>query len=213
MIGTISPQTEPSGYRYRARRIRSRGPYLLPADSLLDDDLAVELRGLGHAGASSLRVVHLGDSNRGAKVRGLHENRILQRASTSFCTFFGSLLPLAAQHGDVLHDRQARLSKEPLHHVFIHARGGTEHTGSDISDVGEFEQALDSAVFAKGAVQYRKDTSTSIASVRPVRTRCLEGNQRRDSGTGGTTIDSPLASMPLREVCGIAGAQLTIEIL
>jgi hypothetical protein len=39
----------------------------------------------------------------------------------------------------------------------VHAGGGAEHAGADVGDVGEFEEALDGAVFAEGAVEDGED--------------------------------------------------------
>ena len=45
------------------------------------------------------------------------------------------------------------LGKEALHHVLVHASRGAEHAGADVGDAGQFEESLDGAVLAKGAVQ------------------------------------------------------------
>jgi len=53
--------------------------------------------------------------------------------------------------------RQASGGEELLHGGLVHAGGGAEDAGADIGNVGEFEEALDGAVFAEGAVQDGED--------------------------------------------------------
>ena len=57
----------------------------------------------------------------------------------------------------MFHDGKAGGAEQSLHDVFVHAGGGAQHSGADVGNVGEFEQALDGAVFAKCAVQDGKD--------------------------------------------------------
>ncbi len=47
--------------------------------------------------------------------------------------------------------------EELLHGGLVHAGGGAEDAGADVGYVGEFEEALDGAVFAEGAVEDGKD--------------------------------------------------------
>ena len=71
-------------------------------------------------------------------------------------------MPGRAQQCNVLHDRQARSRKEPLHHVLVHAGGRAEDSGPDVSFAGQLKETLDCAVLAEGAVQHRKRTSTRV---------------------------------------------------
>ncbi len=57
----------------------------------------------------------------------------------------------------MLHDRQAGIAEEPLHHVFVHAGGGAKHARADVRDVGQLQQALDGAILAEGAMQHGED--------------------------------------------------------
>ncbi len=67
------------------------------------------------------------------------------------------VLPLTAQDGDVLHDRQPGIAEEALHHVFVHAGRRAQHARADVGDLGQIEQSLNGAVLAEGPVQHRKD--------------------------------------------------------
>ena len=53
--------------------------------------------------------------------------------------------------------RQADRGEELLHDGLVHACGGAEDAGADVGDVGEFEEALDGAVFTEGAVKNGED--------------------------------------------------------
>ena len=57
----------------------------------------------------------------------------------------------------MLHDGNSGGDEQRLHDVFVHARGRTEDARADVGNVGEFEQALDGAVLAEGAVQHGED--------------------------------------------------------
>ena len=70
---------------------------------------------------------------------------------------FGIGAPLGAEQGDVRGLGQAGGGEEPLHGVLVHGGGGAEDAGADVGDVGEFEEALDGAVFAEGAVEDGED--------------------------------------------------------
>ena len=85
---------------------------------------------------------------------------------TSFSTFFGSFFPIAAQDRDVLHDGQSGGDEQRLHDVFVHAGGGAEDAGANVRNVGQFEKTLNRAVFAKCAVQHRKDHINVDGSIR-----------------------------------------------
>ena len=53
--------------------------------------------------------------------------------------------------------REAGGGEELLHGGLVHAGGGAENAGAYVGDVGEFEEALDGAVFAEGAVEDGED--------------------------------------------------------
>jgi hypothetical protein len=108
------------------------------------------------AGPSSLRSCAFEIPTDDPRFAGFTNTGYFSLLSTSLCTFFGAL-KLAAQHGHVLHDRQSRGAKQRLHDVFIHARGRAEHARAHVGDVGQFEQALNGAVFAEGSVQHGED--------------------------------------------------------
>ena len=107
--------------------------------------------------------MRLADADRGAEIRRLHEDGILERGFDLRDGLARRFLPVGAQQGDVLHDGQAGLGEEALHHVLVHAGGGAEHAGADVGDAGQFEQTLDGAVFAKGAVQDGKNDVEGLA--------------------------------------------------
>ena len=69
----------------------------------------------------------------------------------------GSARHSLRSEGDVRGLREAGGGEEMLHGVFVHAGGGAEDAGADVGDVGEFEEALDGAVFAEGAVEDGED--------------------------------------------------------
>src|SRR5262245_23360074 len=57
----------------------------------------------------------------------------------------------------MLDDRQAGGTEERLHDVFVHAGRRAQNAGADIGDIREFEQPLNGAIFAKGAMQNGED--------------------------------------------------------
>ena len=57
----------------------------------------------------------------------------------------------------MLHHRQARDGEETLHHIFIHAGSGAEHSCADVRNSGEFEKALNSPVFSEGSMKHGED--------------------------------------------------------
>ena len=65
-------------------------------------------------------------------------------------------IPLGADEAVPVADRQAARGEQHLHHRLVHARRRRQHAGTDIRNVGQFEQALHRAVFAVRAVQHRK---------------------------------------------------------
>ena len=54
-------------------------------------------------------------------------------------------------------DGQAGGGEHGLHGGLVHADGAAEDAGADVGDVCEFEEALDGAVFAEGAVKDGKN--------------------------------------------------------
>ena len=68
----------------------------------------------------------------------------------------------------MLDDGQLGLGKQPLHHILVHARRRTQHTGADIGEACQFKKALDSSVLAKGAVQNRENHVQRLATQRRV---------------------------------------------
>ena len=57
----------------------------------------------------------------------------------------------------MLHDGYSGGDEEGLHDVLVHAGGGAEDSCADVWNVGEFEQALDRAIFAEGSVEHGED--------------------------------------------------------
>jgi len=96
---------------------------LRAAHSLLDHDLAIELGGFINGRTEFLLRARLRDSYRRAQVGRLHEHGILQLAVNTLLGLLRVDVPVAAQNGDVLHDRQAGGAEQRLHDVLVHARG------------------------------------------------------------------------------------------
>ena len=101
--------------------------------------------------------MHFADPDRRAQICRLYKHGIFQRGFDLLAHFFGLFLPRAAQHGDVLHDGQAGVAEEALHHALVHAGSRAQHACADIGDVRKLQQALYGAVFAEGAVQNGED--------------------------------------------------------
>ena len=159
MLGTISPTTEASGASLpRTATSSSRGFDAGAADALLDDELAVEAGGEVEGGGQFAAVVDFADADRGAQVRGLDEERVVaERLLDEARASFG--IGRHSPRSRVTCGRlgQASGGEEALHGVLVHAGGGAEDAGADVGDVGEFEEALDGAVFAEGAVEDGED--------------------------------------------------------
>lgn len=97
------------------------------------------------------------DADRGAEVRRLDKERVFEGGFDPGPDFAGTFLPVAAEEGDVFDDGEPGGSEEAFHDVLVHAGCGAEDAGADVGDSGKFEEALDGAVFAEGAVKDRKD--------------------------------------------------------
>ena len=54
-------------------------------------------------------------------------------------------------------DRKSLGDEQFLGEFLIHACGTSQHTGTHVRHAGEFQQTLDGAVLAVGAVQHRED--------------------------------------------------------
>ena len=66
--------------------------------------------------------------------------------------------------------RQLPGGEHRFHHGLVHADRRREHPGADVGEVGQFEQPLDRAVFAAGAVQHGEDR----VEMHPVNHRRIE---------------------------------------
>ena len=82
--------------------------------------------------------------------------------------------------------------EEPLHHVLVHAGRGAEHAGADVGDAGQFEQPLDRAVLAEGAVQHGKDDVERLAVQRQLVEQHFVGT--RPPAQGESASGSPPAA-------------------
>src|SRR5665213_1362109 len=133
-------------------RLDSRAP-----DALLDHQLAIEAGGEVHRGSEIGAGFYLADADRGAEVRGLYEDGVGEGLFEKADALFGVGAPLGAQQGDVRRKGEAGGEEEALHGVFVHAGGRAENSGTDVSNVGKLEQALDGAVFAESAVEDGED--------------------------------------------------------
>ena len=124
---------------------------------MLDDELAIEAGGEVNGGGKLASMVDLGDADRGAEVRGLDEDRVGERLLDEAGAAFGVGAPCAAQEDEMRRLLQTGGGEETLHGVLVHGGGGAEHAGADVGDVGEFEEALNGAILAEGAVEHGKD--------------------------------------------------------
>ena len=61
--------------------------------------------------------------------------------------------PVRAQDELPGNNGKARVAKQALHHILIHAGRGGEHSGSDVGNIRQFQKSLDRTVLAKGSVQ------------------------------------------------------------
>ena len=115
---------------------------------------------LGDRGVEVLGPLDLADAEGRAGPRGLHEQRpAVLRGEVGHLAAGGArvLLPLARPDHRVRADLQPEGGEDALHVLLVHADGGREHARADVGDTGEFEQALQGAVLAVGAVQHRED--------------------------------------------------------
>ena len=61
--------------------------------------------------------------------------------------------PVRAQDEFPGNNGKARVAKQALHHILIHAGGGGKHAGSDVGNIRQFQKSLHRTVFAEGPVQ------------------------------------------------------------
>jgi len=94
--------------------------------------------------------VRFGNPHGRAQIRGLDEHGEGQARQG------GGEVEVVPHHGNVVHNGQHPFHTDTFHHLLVHGDGGTEHARAHIGKVGEFQQSLDSAVLAKGAVEDRE---------------------------------------------------------
>jgi hypothetical protein len=123
-----------------------------------------ELHGLGQP----RRVAHLRDTEARPAARRLDEHRPAELRDA--CLAAGPVgLPVA------LLDHEVRNLVEPVRRendlgvVLVHAHRAGEHTGTDVPDAGDLQQALERAVLAVRAVQEREDDIDPADLLRNVR--------------------------------------------
>ena len=81
---------------------------------------------------------------------------------------FSVAFPFVAADGDPGHDGNFGGLKEFFGDVFVHGDGGAEDACADEGQSGEVQQALDRAVFAKGAVHDGEDDVDALAGAAAV---------------------------------------------
>ncbi|CAH0319961.1 hypothetical protein SRABI128_04836 [Microbacterium sp. Bi128] len=148
----------------RHRRPGSIGPPALQhgtfdlaaRDAGLDDQLGVVLAGDLYGGVEALEGVHLGDSHGRPCPGRLDEYREAELVH-ALADGLGIVAPLPVSHGDVGTHVEPGRFKDHLHEVLVHADGGRKHARAHVAGVGQFQEALDGAVFAEGPVQQRED--------------------------------------------------------
>lgn len=116
--------------------------------------------GLGEGRVEVRGAVDLGDADGGAAAGGLHEERpAVLTGEVGDAGPGGGLAggPLAGADHQVRADRQPEGGEDPLHVLLVLADGGGEHPGADVGDAGQFQEALERAVLAVGAVQDGED--------------------------------------------------------
>src|SRR5207248_8402982 len=95
----------------------------------------------------------------GAEARGLDEAGEAE----------GVVDRLAVAQGDVSGDRDAAVAQYLLEEVLVHAQRRCCNAGADVGNSRQFQQPLDGAVLAEGAVEDREDDVDRAQSRRRVR--------------------------------------------
>lgn len=74
-------------------------------------------------------------------------------------------IEFAAREDKVLHYRQARLQAELFGYRLVHRHSRTQNTRANVRKIGQFKQALNGAILAKGSVkQWKDDVDVAIAA-------------------------------------------------
>ena len=123
----------------------------------LDDDLAVERPSEIHRLAQTGRVFGLRNAHARPEIGRLDEHREAQPAFELGGDDIALQLPVVPQHDAIVADGQAAGREEHLGQRLVHAERGRGDAGADVGHVGEFEQALNRAVFAVRTVEHRKN--------------------------------------------------------
>src|SRR5579862_3666934 len=92
-----------------------------------------------------------------AQIRGFYEYRVVEIFFDEFRAAFGIGFPLGAEQVDVRGLGKACCGEKLLHSRLVHAGGGAENTGANIRYISEFQESLNGAVFAEGAVEHGED--------------------------------------------------------
>ena len=93
------------------------------SNALFDDEFAVEAGSEIHGGGEIGAGLDLADSDRGAEVGGLYEDRVGEGLFEEAGAFLRVGAPLGAEQGDMRCQRKTGGEEETLHGVLVHAGG------------------------------------------------------------------------------------------
>ena len=133
-------------------------------DGLLDENFHGEFGGEMKSGSELVVRVDFGHTDAGAESGGLDENGI-GKFLFDLSDYFGVIaFPLIAADGEPGDDGNFGGAKKFFCDVFIHGDGGAENACADKRETSEIEEALDGAVFAKGAVHDGENDVDALAA-------------------------------------------------
>ena len=152
--------------RFRRVVTEHRDFDLAAGHHLLGDDPLVELERVPDRDGELTFVVRLRDADARAHVRRLDEAREAELLRGGLDERVDIV---AVAQREVRRDREPGAHERALHHDLVHADRGAEHTGADVRQARELEQALHRAVFAVRTVQHRQHDVDADVRGRSVR--------------------------------------------
>ena len=173
---------------------------------LLNHHAAVVARRQIQTGKQFLPVVRLSYANRRAKIGGLYK----QGVRRNLLALFGRRLSIGQNFAAAKHHIRRGRNAMRAHHIFenafIHAHSRADHASAHICQIGQLQQALQSAVLAKSAVQHRENhihmgIGANSTGFHFPKVRLAGDGQKRDRRKPGNTaapkgVQRPLAGPP-----------------
>src|SRR4029077_9652787 len=170
-----------AGHRRLRVVVAEHGDFDLAGDhAFLDENFHGEFRGKIQRGCQFLTRVRFSHAHGRAEGGGFYENWVTEFQLDRALNFLRVAFPIVALNGDPRHDGDFRGLEQALGDVFVHGDGRAQYSGADKGQAGEIEEALNRAVFAKGAVHYGEDDIEALAA-----SAAVQFHERGVGGVGG----------------------------